>query len=83
MSTNSCKESSIEAERWKEGFGDGGVSCGSDEASNGHEALRALMKHRNQFSNGTTLEIDLRKYFNSIYANTPIKPFASSLNKRN
>jgi RNA-directed DNA polymerase len=32
----------------------------------GHEALRALMKHSNQNQNGATLEIDLRKYFNSI-----------------
>jgi RNA-directed DNA polymerase len=33
---------------------------------NGHEALRALMKYSNQNPNGATLEIDLRKYFNSI-----------------
>ena len=44
------------------------LSCsyGYREGVNGHEALRALMKHSNQFSRGATLEIDLRKYFNSI-----------------
>jgi group II intron reverse transcriptase/maturase len=41
-------------------------SYGYREGINGHEALRALMKHSNQFSNGATLEIDLRKYFNTI-----------------
>jgi len=41
-------------------------SYGYREGTNGHEALRALMKHSNQFSQGATLEIDLRKYFNSI-----------------
>ena len=41
-------------------------SYGYREGVNGHEALRALMKYSNQFSNGATLEIDLRKYFNSI-----------------
>jgi group II intron reverse transcriptase/maturase len=41
-------------------------SYGYREGTNGHEALRALMKYSNQFSNGATLEIDLRKYFNSI-----------------
>ena len=41
-------------------------SYGYREGANGHEALRALMKHSNQFKNGATLEIDLRKYFNSI-----------------
>lgn len=41
-------------------------SYGYREGVNGHEALRALMRYSNQFSNGTTLEIDLRKYFNSI-----------------
>jgi RNA-directed DNA polymerase len=41
-------------------------SYGYREGMNGHEALRALMKHSNQFSSGATLEIDLRKYFNTI-----------------
>lgn len=41
-------------------------SYGYREGINGHEALRALMKYSNQFSKGATLEIDLRKYFNSI-----------------
>lgn len=44
------------------------LSCsyGYREGGNGHEALRALMKYSNQFPNGATLEIDLRKYFNTI-----------------
>jgi RNA-directed DNA polymerase len=44
------------------------LSCsyGYREGMNGHEALRALMKHSNKFPNGTTVEIDLRKYFNTI-----------------
>lgn len=41
-------------------------SYGYREGINGHEALRALMKYSNQFSRGATLEIDLRKYFNTI-----------------
>jgi group II intron reverse transcriptase/maturase len=41
-------------------------SYGYREGVNGHEALRALMKYSNQFSSGATLEIDLRKYFNTI-----------------
>lgn len=41
-------------------------SYGYREGVNGHEALRALMKYSNQFSKGATLEIDLRKYFNTI-----------------
>lgn len=41
-------------------------SYGYREGINGHEALRALMKHSNEFSNGVTLEIDLQKYFNTI-----------------
>ncbi|MEI8055457.1 MAG: group II intron reverse transcriptase/maturase [bacterium] len=41
-------------------------SYGYREGINGHEALRALMKYSNQNSNGVTIEIDLRKYFNSI-----------------
>jgi group II intron reverse transcriptase/maturase len=41
-------------------------SYGYREGVNGHEALRALMKHSNQNPDGTTIEIDLRKYFNSI-----------------
>jgi RNA-directed DNA polymerase len=44
------------------------LSCsyGYREGINGHEALRALMKYSNQFPKGATLEIDLRKYFNTI-----------------
>jgi len=41
-------------------------SYGYREGVNGHEALRALMKYSNQNPNGMTLEIDLRKYFNTI-----------------
>jgi len=41
-------------------------SYGYREGMNGHEALRALMKHSNKFHNGATLEIDLQKYFNTI-----------------
>lgn len=41
-------------------------SYGYREGVNGHEALRALMKHSNQNQDGITIEIDLRKYFNSI-----------------
>ena len=41
-------------------------SYGYREGINGHEALRALMKYSNQNPNGVTIEIDLRKYFNSI-----------------
>lgn len=41
-------------------------SYGYREGINGHEALRALMKHSNRNPNGVTIEIDLRKYFNSI-----------------
>lgn len=41
-------------------------SYGYREGVNGHEALRALMKHSNKFPNGATLEIDLRRYFNTI-----------------
>ena len=41
-------------------------SYGYREGVNGHEALRALMKHSNQNSDGAVVEIDLRKYFNSI-----------------
>lgn len=41
-------------------------SYGYREGINGHEALRALMKYSNQFTRGATLEIDLRKYFNTI-----------------
>lgn len=41
-------------------------SYGYREGINGHEALRALMKYSNQFPRGATLEIDLKKYFNSI-----------------
>jgi RNA-directed DNA polymerase len=41
-------------------------SYGYRKGVNAHEALRALMKYSNQNSNGATVEIDLRKYFNSI-----------------
>lgn len=41
-------------------------SYGYRKGVNGHEALRALMKYSNENPNGATLEIDLRKYFNSI-----------------
>lgn len=41
-------------------------SYGYREGMNGHEALRALMKHSNQFPNGTTVEIDIQRYFNTI-----------------
>ena len=41
-------------------------SYGYREGANGHEALRALMKYSNQNPNGATLEIDVRKYFNTI-----------------
>lgn len=41
-------------------------SYGYRVRKNGHEALRALMRYSNQFLQGATLEIDLRKYFNSI-----------------
>lgn len=41
-------------------------SYGYREGINGHEALRALMKYNDQNPNGATVEIDLRKYFNSI-----------------
>jgi group II intron reverse transcriptase/maturase len=41
-------------------------SYGYREGINGHEALRMLMKHSNQNSQGATIEIDLQKYFNSI-----------------
>lgn len=33
---------------------------------NGHEALRALVKHNDNNPNGVTVEIDVRKYFSSI-----------------
>lgn len=41
-------------------------SYGYREETNGHEALRALMKCSNRNPNGATVEIDVRKYFNSI-----------------
>ena len=41
-------------------------SYGYREGINGHEALRALMRSSNRNPNGATVEIDLRKYFNSI-----------------
>jgi len=44
------------------------LSCsyGYREGKNCHDALRALMKYSNQNPGGATLEIDLKKYFNSI-----------------
>ena len=41
-------------------------SYGYREGTNGHEALRALMKCSNRNPSGATVEIDVRKYFNSI-----------------
>jgi len=41
-------------------------SYGYRKGKNAHDALRALMSHSNQARNGATIEIDLRKYFNSI-----------------
>ena len=41
-------------------------SYGYREGINGHDALRALMKYSNQNTDGTTIEIDLKKYFNTI-----------------
>ncbi len=41
-------------------------SFGYREGTNGHEALRALMKHSNNNPQGATLEIDLKRYFNTI-----------------
>lgn len=41
-------------------------SYGYRPGTNGHDALRALMKASNQNPDGMTLEIDLRQYFNSI-----------------
>ena len=41
-------------------------SYGYREGTNAHEALRSLMKYSNQNPSGTTIEIDLRKYFNTI-----------------
>lgn len=41
-------------------------SYGYREGISAHEALRALVKYNYQNQNGTTVEIDLRKYFNSI-----------------
>jgi RNA-directed DNA polymerase len=40
-------------------------SYGYREGVNGHEALRALMKYSNQNTDGTTIEIDLKRYFNT------------------
>lgn len=41
-------------------------SYGYREGINAHEALRALMAHSNKYQNGCVVEIDLRKYFNTI-----------------
>ncbi|HSW89816.1 MAG TPA: group II intron reverse transcriptase/maturase [Patescibacteria group bacterium] len=42
------------------------ASYGYRPEIDGHEALRALMKYSNEAKDGATVEIDLRKYFNSI-----------------
>ena len=44
------------------------LSCsyGYRPGKSGHDALRALMKYSNENADGATVEIDLRKYFNSI-----------------
>lgn len=51
------------------------LSCsyGYREGVNGHEALRALMKHNNQNRDGAIVEIDVQKYFNSIPHSTLMK----------
>lgn len=41
-------------------------SFGYREGMNAHEALQALMKHNDQVESGVVIEIDLKKYFNSI-----------------
>lgn len=41
-------------------------SFGYREGIRAHDALRALMKYSNKYPMGTTLEIDLSKYFNTI-----------------
>lgn len=41
-------------------------SFGYREGKNAHDALRALMKHSNEFPKGTVVEIDLKQYFNTI-----------------
>jgi group II intron reverse transcriptase/maturase len=41
-------------------------SYGYREGISAHDALRALMVYSNQNSNGATVEIDVRKYFNTI-----------------
>ena len=41
-------------------------SYGYRPGKSGHDALRALMKYSNENADGATVEIDLRKYFNSI-----------------
>lgn len=41
-------------------------SYGYREGTSPHDALKALMAYSNQNENGATVEIDLRKYFNSI-----------------
>jgi RNA-directed DNA polymerase len=53
-------------------------SYGYREGTNGHEALRALMKCSKQHPHGAILEIDLRKYFNTI----PHKPLLEILGKK-
>ena len=41
-------------------------SFGYREEMKGHDALRALMKHSNNYPKGATVEIDLAKYFSAI-----------------
>ncbi len=41
-------------------------SYGYRKGMNAHEALRALMACNNKYQNGRVVEIDLRKYFNTI-----------------
>lgn len=41
-------------------------SYGYREGMNAHDALRALMASNNKYQNGRVVEIDLRKYFNTI-----------------
>lgn len=45
-----------------------------------HEALRTLLKHNDQNPNGSTVEIDLQKYFNSISHEILIRILQSKIN---
>ena len=42
------------------------ASFGGRPGRNCHQALRSLMRHANRYKDGATVEIDIRKYFNSI-----------------